>query len=489
MTSRYIRSVLLVFATLGAVVAPTGAARAEATSLDTTNIEEYVTDYMGKAGYPGVSIAITKGDEVLLTSGYGHDSTGAAMTARTAMPVASVSKSFTALAVMQLVEAGRVALDEPVQKYLPTFEIADSRGSEITVSELLNQTSGITDGTLREKSLPQPHSLEGAELRARDATLAVDPGTEHFYTNTNYHLAARLVEVVAGQPFADYLRAHVFEPLGMRASVSIDRTPEDLPEGVEKGHIYLYGGSIAAKEPQRFVNGSDGLITNADDMAQWLIMQSNGGRAANGERLVTPASIQAMHSSSDPRWSYGLGWSQDQQGRWGHSGVWFTYTAFQMLLPSGYGIAVMSNSGLGLGNESPYSLADGLAKIIEGGQPHQIAATRLYIDLTLGAFTLLSVGLGIRTIRRARSWAEKVNGGRSWKAVLRLLPRFIPVVVLIALPRLLGLLYGGGRDVTFGQLLYFSPALMTWSGVASALGLIVVGVRVRAIRQVQRAAI
>ncbi len=477
----------MAFAALGAMLVPSGPAQAEATGLD-TKIEKYVTDYMSKAGYPGVSIAITKGDEVLLTSGYGHDSTGAEMTARTAMPVASVSKSFTALAVMQLVEAGKVALDEPVQKYLPDFEIADSRGSEITVRDLLNQTSGITDGTLREKSLPQPETLEGAELRARDATLAADPGTKHYYTNTNYHLAARLVEVMAGQPFADYLRGHVLEPIGMRASGTIDRAPEDLPDGVEEGHIYLYGGSIAAEEPERFVNGSDGLVTNADDMAQWLIAQSNGGLAANGERLVTPASIEAMHSSWEPGASYGMGWSQDEKGRWGHSGVWFTYTAYQMLLPSGYGIAVMSNSGLGLGNEGPYSLADGLATIVEGGQPKQIGATRLHIDLALGAFTLLSIGLGIRTIRRARSWAEKVTGGRTWKAVLRLLPRFIPLVVLMAMPRLLGQLYGGGRDVTFGQLLYFAPSLMIWSGVASAIGLIVVGVRVRAIRQVQRAA-
>ncbi|MFI5436690.1 serine hydrolase [Rhodococcus baikonurensis] len=85
---------------------------------------------------------------------------------------------------MQLVESGAVALDESVQSYLPDFEVDDPRTAKITVRELLNQTSGISDETLREKSLPQPHSLQAAEQRARVATLAEEPGTRHPYTNT-----------------------------------------------------------------------------------------------------------------------------------------------------------------------------------------------------------------------------------------------------------------------------------------------------------------
>jgi CubicO group peptidase (beta-lactamase class C family) len=151
-----------------------------------------------------------------------------------------------------------VALDAPVRRYLRDFRIADPRGAEITVRELLNQTSGLTDSTLPEKSLPQPDSLAGAVVRARDATLAVDPGTKHNYTNTNYHLAARLVEVVTGEPFADHLRRHVFEPAGMRSTTTIGLTPRDLPGDVRDGYIYAYGMSVPASEPTRFVAGSDG---------------------------------------------------------------------------------------------------------------------------------------------------------------------------------------------------------------------------------------
>jgi CubicO group peptidase (beta-lactamase class C family) len=440
-------------------------------------VDRFVTDFAAGAGYPGVAVAITKGDRVVHAAGYGHDSTGAAMTAATPMPVASVSKSFTALAVMQLVEAGKVALDGAVVDYLPDFRLADARGAKITVRQLLNQTSGITDRTLREKSLPQPDSPADAVVRARGATLAADPGTEHHYTNTNAQLAARLVEVVAGRPFADYLRYQVFEPAGMRATTTIARTPQDLPHGVEKGHVYAYGASIPATEPDRFVAGSDGVITTAGDMAHWLIAQTNGGETASGTRLVSPESVTAMHTSPDPRWTYGMGWDTSPDGRVRHSGIWFTYTAGQLLLPSGYGIAVLANSGVALGNEGTGALEDGLATLVAGGTPSAGDPTRLIIDLALAALALVSLALGIRTLRRGRVWAQRSSSGPLWRPVLWLVPRFLPLTVLVLLPELIGLLVGGGRDITFGQLAYYSPALVLWALVASATNLAVVTTR------------
>ncbi|WP_248961982.1 serine hydrolase domain-containing protein [Sphaerisporangium perillae] len=455
---------------------------------DEAAVERVVSGFAGKAGYPGIAVAITKGDKVLYAGGYGHDSSGAAVTATTPMPVASVSKSFTALAVMQLVEAGKVALDAPVRDYLPEFRIADPRGARITVRELLNQTSGITDGTLPEKSLPQPDSPAGAVTRARDATLAAEPGTRHYYTNTNYHLAARLVEVVAGEPFTGYLRRHVFEPIGMRATTTVGQTPRDLPGDVREGHIYAYGASIPTPEPKRFVNGSDGVITTAADMAKWLIVQSGGGLAANGRRLVSTASVTAMHTSTDRRWTYGMGWDTDQKGRVHHGGIWFTYTAEQLLLPGGYGIAVIGNSGIGLGNEGIGALADELAVLVTGGEPSTGAPVRLIVDLTLAGLTLLSLFLGVRNLRRTRAWADRRAARPSWRLVLRLLPRLIPLALLVTLPDLLGRLVGGGRDITFIQLCYYSAALVTWTAVAAVLNVSVLISRVVALARLRRPA-
>ncbi|GAA0953623.1 serine hydrolase domain-containing protein [Actinocorallia libanotica] len=456
--------------------------------LDEAAVEKVVSGYADKAGYPGIVVAITKGDRVLHTGGYGRDSAGEAVTGTTLMPIASVSKSFTALAVMQLAEADKVKLDSPVRDYLPDFRISDSRGARVTVRELLNQTSGITDRTLPEKSLPQPDSLAGTVSRARAATLAVEPGTQHFYTNTNYHLAARLVEVVSGEPFADYLQRHVFEPAGMQATTTIDQTPRDLPSGLRKGHVYAYGASIAATEPKRFVGGSDGVLTTASDLAQWLIVQNGSGVAANGTRLLSDAGVKAMHTSSDRRWTYGMGWDTDQKGRVHHSGIWFTYSAQALLLPDGHGIAVVGNSGVGLANEGIGQLAEELAVLVEGGEPSSGAPVRLIVDLVLGALTLLSVFLGIRNLRRSRAWAVRFRDAPAWRLAPRLLPRLVPLALLVSLPNLIGLLFGGGRDVTFVQLCYYSIALIAWTSVAAVLNVGVLATRVTLLVRLRRSA-
>jgi CubicO group peptidase (beta-lactamase class C family) len=440
--------------------------------IDSGAVEGVVTAFTARAGYPGVAVAITKGDRVLHVAGYGHDSAGAAVTATTPMPIASLSKSFTALAVMQLVEAGNVTLDAPVRDYLPDFGIADPRGARITVRQLLNQTSGITDRTLREKSLPQPGSPAAAVARARAATLASEPGTRFAYTNTNYHLAARLVEVVAGEPFAGYLRRHVFEPLGMPDSTTIDLTPRDLPHDVRQGHVYAYGASIAAAEPKRFVNGSDGVISTASDLARWMIVQDDAGRAADGTRLVSAQSMTAMHTPSDRRWTYGMGWDTDSDGRVHHDGIWFTYTASALLLPSGYGIAVLGTSGFSLADGGTDQLADELATLVQDGRSATLPApTRLIADLVLAALTVMSVLLGVRRLRRTPIWAVQAGERSLWRPILRLLPRLVPLAVLLALPYLLGTIVGGGRDITFRQVAYAAPTLVVWSAVAAAMNI------------------
>ncbi|WP_433260337.1 serine hydrolase domain-containing protein [Actinosynnema sp. CS-041913] len=457
-------------------------------AVDPAAVDRFVAEFAEDAGYPGVAVAITKGDQVVHVAGHGHDSAGAAVTAATPMPVASVSKSFTALAVMRLVEAGKVALDEPVRRYLPDFRVADPRGAAITVRQLLNQTSGLSDRTLREKSLPQPDSPAGAVVRAGQATLATDPGTKHHYTNTNYHLAARLVEVVSGEPFADHLRRHVFEPAGMRSTTTIGLTPRDLPHEVREGHVFAYGASVPATEPTRFVAGSDGVLTTAEDMARWLVVQSTGGRAADGVRLVSPEGITAMHTPSDPRWTYGMGWDTGSDGKVRHGGIWFTYSAGALLLPSGHGIAVMTNSGVGLGNEGTGRLEEGIAALLTGGSPDSGSPTRLIIDLVLAGLTLLSLALGVRNLRRSRVWAKRFATRPVWRVALRLLPRAVPAAVLIPLPDLLGLLVGGGRDLTFVQLGYYSVALVSWLLVASALNLAVAATRIVSLARLRRPA-
>ncbi|MGW4209103.1 serine hydrolase domain-containing protein [Lentzea sp. NPDC004789] len=382
-----------------------------------------VSTYLGQASVPGVAVAITKDDQVISVQGFGHDSAGAPITEHSKMAIASVSKSFTALAVRQLADAGRIDLDRPV---------FDSR---VTPRQLLAHKSGISDRTLPEKSLPQPSSPAEAVERAREVLRSAVPDGQYRYTNTNYHLAARLVELASGDEFNSYLKKHVFEPLGMTETAAISVTPRDLPADYRRGHGYAYGFSVALPEPERFVGGSDGVITTAADMGKWLAAQ----------KKLSPVD--------------GMGWAADAQGRLRHNGIWFTSTAGQLLTPSGHGIAVMSNSGFTLGHEGTYELENGIADVLDG-KTAELSSYRLPIDLVLAALTVLSVVLGVRALRRPR------KHHKAWQVL-----RFVPLGVLLALPSLLGMLYGGGRDITFHQLMYYSLPLVVWLGVSSAVNI------------------
>ncbi|MFF5212151.1 serine hydrolase domain-containing protein [Streptosporangium sp. NPDC000396] len=433
------------------------------------SVDAYVEQYRAATGLPGVAVAITKGSRVIHATGYGQTATGEPVTADSPMAVASVSKSFTAMAVMQLAEKGKVALDQPVRLYLPEFTMADPRAAKVTVRQLLNQTSGMADSTFREKSLPQPETLQGAVARLRTAKLATDPGTAFSYHNTNYQVAARLVEVVSGQPFAAYLGAHVFEPLGMRHSTTVN-TDRDLP-GSARGHLYVLGQAVALPEPAGFGNGSGGVLSTANDMARWLIAQNTGLPG-----LLSPQAVREMRTPSKPNDEYALGWEIGKTERGTpvleHGGDLFTSTAHQLLMPdSGYGIAVMANTGLVFSDA--HALMTGIAAIIEGGTPQPPSgSSTLLTDVLFALLTLVTIGLAVRGVARARRWAGRRTGWQLW----RLAPYLVPITLCATIAPIHRML-AHGRDAAWIQLAYLYPTFMVWLVTAAAAGLTVVAAR------------
>ncbi|MEV4563675.1 serine hydrolase domain-containing protein [Nonomuraea sp. NPDC049419] len=433
------------------------------------SVDSYVEHYRAATGLPGVAVAITRKGEVVHTAGYGETATGEPVTAGTPMAVASVSKSFTALAVLRLAEQGKLALDQPVRRYLPEFTMADPRAEKITVRMLLDQTSGMADAAFREKSLPQPDTLHGAVARLRTAKLAADPGTTFSYHNTNYQVAARLVEVVGGRPFADHLAAHVFEPLGMRHTTTFD-TDRDLP-GTARGHLYVLGRAVALPEPAAFGNGSGGVVSTADDMARWLIAQN-----ADLSGLLSPQGVREMRTGSEPNKDYALGWQLGTTDEGSpvleHGGDLFTSTAYQVVMPgSGYGIAVMANTGMAFSDAE--TLMRGLVAIVEGGTP-QVPGGRpmLLTDMLFALLTLATVALAARGTVRARRWAARRTGWQRW----RLVPYLAPLVLCATLEPVHRFL-ARGRDAAFVQLAYLYPTFMIWLVAAAAAGLTVITAR------------
>jgi CubicO group peptidase (beta-lactamase class C family) len=169
--------------------------------VDWAELDRFLAVELARTGLPGMAVTITHGPDVLYVKGFGSDGHGHDVTSATQFRIASLSKSFTAVAVLQLVKAGKVELDAPVQGYLPEFSTTEpDRSHRITVRHLLNQTSGIGDAGLPAGG--EPDTVEQRVRSLRSARLVSEPGREFHYSDSNYQVLARLVEVVAGMPFS-----------------------------------------------------------------------------------------------------------------------------------------------------------------------------------------------------------------------------------------------------------------------------------------------
>jgi CubicO group peptidase (beta-lactamase class C family) len=473
-SARLITAALAVAAAAAAVPSPAVAAEPQASP---EAIDAYLSELAETSGVPGLSAVVTHEDEVVFAGGYGHDSNGDEVTEDTPMRVASVSKSFTAVAVMILVEEGAIDLDGTVAEQLPGFGMADDRAAEVTVRHLLNQTSGFSDTGIDVVELEDAASLEEYVSMLGDDALAADPGTAYAYCNVNFNVAARLVEVASGQSFDAFMRERVFDPLGMEHSATRD---EDLMPGL--GYNSLFGLWIAREEAPGFIDdsGSGGIITSAADMGAWLISQ-NG----HGEQLVSPEGLREMHTPTEIE-EYGMGWNVEADGTLVHSGNLMTYNAVEWIDPeSGYGIALLTN-GAGLADIT-YTGMEGLAAMVNGETPEEPARDRQLAELALGAVALLAIGLGALGVRRSRRWAEKRTGDRGWIIWLRVAAWLIPAAVFATYPALVSLI-SAGRTVTWPSVWYFAMPLSVMLLVAALSGAAVAVTRVARLRSVGSAA-
>ncbi|WP_063798043.1 serine hydrolase domain-containing protein [Streptomyces sp. 150FB] len=462
-----------------AITATTTTTTTPVAGLDPAAVDRFISAYRAKTSQPGLEIALTHGDKVVYTKGYGEDSTGAHITDTTRMPVASLSKSFTATAVMQLVDEGKVDLDAPVDHYVSDFRLGDPRGADITVRELLNQTSGMADSAFPDLREPQAHDLKSAVTRLHGAQLAAEPGTEFNYHNPNYQVAARVVEEVSGRPFATYLHDHVFAPIGMDSTtVNTSRDAKD----VTHGYVRAYGKALAADEPDWFIGGSHGVITTAADLAKWLVTQYDNGKAPDGRQVVSADAVRTTHTppAAPSDSEYAMGWQREDYHkgpvRTAHNGELFTYTAEQILLPeSGWGIVVMSDTGLSVENDSAV-IADGLVALTQGQTPEVRRPSGVYADWVLAAFTLLALALGVLGVVRSRRWANRRAVRPIWRAALRLGPCALPVAALALLRELVGFVFAG-RSGTYSQIAHNWLALVVFIGTAALCGAVVIGTR------------
>ncbi|MFG1733563.1 serine hydrolase domain-containing protein [Paenibacillus sp. 843] len=280
-----------------------------------SEVDSYIAREMKRQRLPGLALGIIQGDRILYLKGYGQaDSSGRPVTPETPFGLGSIGKSVTAIAVLQLVEAGKIDLDAPIQRYIP----AQYKGAEfITVRQLLNQTSGFTQistfsNTLTSINDHYQDAIERNSLSYAKKFLKDTKQTEHpyRYSNANYVLLGYIVQQVSGQSYGDYVKKQIFDPLSMHDSyVSLD---EAAAHGLATPYRRIFGYNVAYDGPFVYIAGDSPagyMYTSAKDMSHYLIAQMNGGRFEK-DSVLTSESIRLMQTEPVPG-TYAMGWSSD----------------------------------------------------------------------------------------------------------------------------------------------------------------------------------
>jgi CubicO group peptidase (beta-lactamase class C family) len=333
---------------LVAILALALGATVPAASSDDT-VEDVIDAEMPTSGVPGLSYAVVTDGEITSAGARGvvEAGTDGQVTPDTPLQAGSITKSVTALAVMQLVEAGQVDLDAAVAQYLDGF--AGQPAGVVTIRQLLSHTSGLS--TLQGNASHTDATGDQDELaRLVDglATLApaYGPAERWEYSNTNYQILGRLVEVVSGQDYQTYVTANILQPVGMDDSFVADG---EVHDEMATGHRPWFGTKrpLPEQRTDRATAPQGGLVASANDLALYLAMMMNG----QDDVLSADGKAQMMRPASPVSPFYGLGWFIDAgNGTVWHSGSTPGFESLATMAPAeGDGVVVLVNGGSGIG--------------------------------------------------------------------------------------------------------------------------------------------
>ena len=446
--------------------------------LDTAEIDRFIASQMAAQRIPGLALAVIQGNQLAYLQGYGTTGGNQPVTPQTQFHIASLSKSFTATAVMQLVEARKLDLDAPVRRYLPGFTLADPGAAEqITLRQLLNHTSGLADGSFPDLRLERPAATAVRIATLHDARPVAPPGREFHYTDANYQILASVVEAASGEPFSDYLQAHIFAPLQMAQTTNVLSSFEVVQRapGLPPGHLLAFGVPIASGEEQGYLGGSAGVITTVADMGHYLIMHNNGGRFGSAQ-ILSPGSVETMHTPPDYIDSdYAMGWlSHTLDGRrvLEHNGILSTFYAETVLLPdSGQSFVLLYNiHSLDQDLLGYPPIKQGLIALLTGSQPSPIGFNVGLLNILIAAITLVSVAFELRGLWRLPRWRQQAASRPWWRHLWALAWAFTPAALLLAFPAIVL----STSDRAFGYLTLFRSmvGVMTWLALCAVLGAI-----------------
>jgi len=455
-----------------------------------SHLEYYITTVHHQLRIPGLAVAIVQDHEIVYQRGLGEAAPGRTTTPSTPFILGSLSKSFTALAIMQLVEAGKLDLDAPVQRYIPWFRVSghagsassDNRSAQITVRHLLCHISGLPRYEGRNLlSGPGGKTLEQVVRELRSVKL-IKPigitelvGSTFQYSNLNYAVLGYLIEVVSGQSYGDYIQQHIFEPLDMHNSSTNERKAIQL--GLAQGYRWWFGWPMPFTAPylQEAVPAAF-LTSSIEDMAKYLIACLDAGTSDGAllsrkgfEEMYAPQGLMKRRDN----FNYGFGWRTGMyagEEMLRHGGEVSNFRADMVLLPGrklGVVVLVNSNNGL-IAQLGLDQIALNVVRLLLG-QPlpkKTLTFRRFYVlvDLLVVAISLIQVGSLVQLLRSPSRRPVPIG------SFLAMFGDVIgPVVLLWRLPK--------WADMPWRGLVLYVPDMSRWSVGMAMISLVKIGVR------------
>jgi len=308
-------------------------------------IDGVVNDALAKTGVPSASLAIVKDGKIAYLQAYGTARIDPPTPAKPDMrySIGSISKQFTAAALLMLQEQGKLSLDDKVSKFVPGL----ARGDEVTIRQLLSHTSGYQDFWPQDYAMPiilQPITAQQIMDMWAKKPLDFDPGTKWQYSNTNYVIAGVIAEKASGVPLVQFLHQHVFTPLGMKSIADSDSG--SLGPNDPAGYIRYAIGPLrpAPKEGHGWMFAAGELAMTAEDLAKWDI-------SIIDQKLMKPASYREFSKevllNNGVGTQYGLGvdvTNDSGRRRLEHGGEVSGFTAENIAYPDdGAAVVVLTN--------------------------------------------------------------------------------------------------------------------------------------------------
>jgi CubicO group peptidase (beta-lactamase class C family) len=400
-----------------------------ACAVDVAHIDQYVEARLADHRVAGASLVLVQDGKLIHSRSFGHARSDVAMTADTPLVIGSLSKAFTATAVLQLVDQGKIDLDAPIQRYLPEFKLADANAAaKVSVRHLLNQTSGLPATAPR---APQPATLNQHVAALRNTSLEAEPGQRHVYSSPNYQVLGLLVERVSKMSFADYVTAHIFTPLRMTHSHT--DAARAAGDGLADGHNYWFGltfPSAYAHEPDRLPTAS--IISTAADLGRFA-----AAHLGDGTPILSADGLKSAHAGAGltgGSFKYAMGWRAGKtagiESLW-HGGALPSYRGAMVLIPERkLGIVLLTNSSSMFADHTR-EIATGVVSLLDDKPPQDTARPLGLIYAVIAAVAFVLLVLNVRSLVLA------VRGHRKPTPLWSVLSFNIvlPIVLIAMLPR------------------------------------------------------